>query len=160
MARAVEVFTPNAIPTYTYVGRKTRGFEERLGEALHIPNMIVSLSGPSKSGKTVLVNKVVGADNLIPLSGASIRTPADLWRNTLAWMDVPVERVETSAAKLTIGAAASVGGKLGVPLVAHGRPKRVVASALRGHETAERFASMGLHQVIKEIGGSDFVSSS
>jgi len=117
-----------------------------LGEALSIPNMIVSLSGPSKSGKTVLVNKVVGADNLIPLSGASLRTPADLWRNTLAWMDVPTERVERSGSKLTIGAEASVGGKVGVPLVAHGKAEAGGSVGVqRGRETTERFEPTWLH---------------
>jgi hypothetical protein len=55
MPETVEVFTPNAIPTYTYVERKKLGFEEHLREALSVPNVIISLSGPSKSGKTVLV---------------------------------------------------------------------------------------------------------
>src|SRR5947209_3484638 len=77
LPRAVEVFTPNDTPTFTYVERTSR-FEERLNEALSIPKMIVSLSGPSKSGKTVLVNKVVKTDNLIPLSGATIRTASEL----------------------------------------------------------------------------------
>jgi hypothetical protein len=87
MPKAVEVFTPNDIPTYTYVG--TRKFEDRLREALSIPKVIVSLSGPSKSGKTVLVNKVIEPDNLISLSGASIKTADQLWANALAWMDLP-----------------------------------------------------------------------
>ena len=158
MASAVEVFTPNAIPTYTYVGRKTRGFEERLREALSIPNMVVSLSGPSKSGKTVLVNKVVGSDNLISLSGASIRTPEGLWRNTLTWMDVPTERVQTSSSKLTMSADASAGGKVGIPLVAQGKAEAGGSvGGEKGLQTTERFEPTGLHQVIREIGGSNFV---
>jgi hypothetical protein len=68
MPKATEVFTPNDTPTFSYVERRSK-FEERLREALSIPKMIVSLSGPSKSGKTVLVNKVVEPDDLIPLSG-------------------------------------------------------------------------------------------
>jgi hypothetical protein len=68
MPKATEVFSPNDTPTFSYVERRSK-FEERLREALSIPKMIVSLSGPSKSGKTVLVNKVVEPDDLIPLSG-------------------------------------------------------------------------------------------
>ena len=85
MPKAVEVFTPNDLPTFSYVERKRHNFEERLREALSIPKMIVSLSGPSKSGKTVLVNKVVEADNLIPLSGATIRSADALWSKVLDW---------------------------------------------------------------------------
>jgi hypothetical protein len=96
MPKAVDVFTPNDFPTFTYVERATHKFEDRLREALTVPKMIISLSGPSKSGKTVLVNKVVEPDNLIPLSGASIRSTDQLWAKVLAWMDVPSERIVTT----------------------------------------------------------------
>src|SRR5215467_2980712 len=101
MPKAVEVFTPNDLPTFTYVERGAHKLQDRLREALSVPKMIVSLSGPSKSGKTVLVNKVIEPDNLIPLSGASIRTADDLWKKVLAWMDVPTQRVETVGSKLS-----------------------------------------------------------
>jgi tRNA A37 threonylcarbamoyladenosine biosynthesis protein TsaE len=73
MPKAVEVFTPNDTPTFTYVDRATHQFEQRLRNALEIPKMVVSVSGPSKSGKTVLVKKVLQADNLIQVWGSSIR---------------------------------------------------------------------------------------
>jgi hypothetical protein len=79
MVQATEVFTPTAVPTLTYVGRTSRNFEADLRNAFNIPNMIVSISGPSKSGKTVLVTKVVAPENLIHIYGASIKTPEDLW---------------------------------------------------------------------------------
>jgi hypothetical protein len=149
---------PNSIPTFTYVDRKKRGFEERLREVLTIPNMIVSLSGPSKSGKTVLVSKVIDPNNLIPLSGASIRSVDDLWSNALAWMGSPTTRVETVGSKVAIDMGATAGGKVGIPLVAQG--KLEVTGNLggeRSRDTAETFEQSSLHQVIKEIGGSDFV---
>ena len=93
MPKSTEVFTPNDIPTFSYVERKARKFEERLRESLSIPKMIVSLSGPSKSGKTVLVKKIIDEDSLIPLSGATIRSAEILWANVLNWMSVPDERV-------------------------------------------------------------------
>ena len=72
-------------PTPTSAGRTyVRGW---LQEAFSIPKMIISISGPSKSGKTVLVNKVVSADQLIPISGASIKSADDLWLKVLAWME-------------------------------------------------------------------------
>jgi transposase len=74
MTRATEVFTPTTVPTFTYVDRSTKRLEERLRQAFEIPRMVISLSGPSKSGKTVLVNKVVEKGHLIPVSGASVRT--------------------------------------------------------------------------------------
>ena len=158
MVRTVEVFTPNSIPTYTYVDRKTRKFDERLRDALMIPNMIVSLSGPSKSGKTVLVHKVIDPDNLISLSGASIRCAEDLWSNALAWMGSPTERVETTGSKVGAEVGGKAGGKGGIPLLAQAEGE--VSGKIEGdlsHETARTFRQSGLHQVIDEIGGSGFV---
>lgn len=156
MPRAVEVFTPDDIPTYTYVG--ARKFEDRLREALSIPKMIVSLSGPSKSGKTVLVNKVIEADNLIPLSGASIRTADQLWTNALAWMEVPIERVETAGSTISAELSGKAGGKARIPFVAEGKAEAAGSlGGARRSETTEKFEPGGLQQVVKEIAGSDFV---
>lgn len=157
MPRAVEVFTPNDVPTFTYVDRGTHGFEERLRQALTIPKMIISLSGPSKSGKTVLVNKVVGSDNLISLSGASIRSSGELWRKVLAWMEAPTERVVTTGSKLKGEVSAKAGGKAGIPFIGEGKAE--AGGSIGGEltsETSEKYERDSLDQVIQEIAGSDF----
>jgi len=51
MVKATQVFTPTDVPTVTYVERTTKNYEEDLRRAFDIPKMIVSISGPSKSGK-------------------------------------------------------------------------------------------------------------
>src|SRR5258706_610820 len=95
MPKATSVFTPTDVPTVTYVERTSKNYEDELRKAFTIPKMIVSISGPSKSGKTVLVSKVVAPDSLIHIYGASIRTADDLWNNVLAWMGGPIEATET-----------------------------------------------------------------
>lgn len=64
------MFTPGSFPVHTYVDRQDKGIEERLSDALETVGTIVTLAGPSKSGKTVLVERVVGKDNLITITGA------------------------------------------------------------------------------------------
>ena len=76
---AIDVFTPNDFPAYTYVQRAGDDLEKKLQRALDTPKVVVSISGPSKSGKTVLVEKLVGKDNLIPVSGAEVQIGEDLW---------------------------------------------------------------------------------
>ena len=61
--------------------------------------MIVSVSGPSKSGKTTLIRKMVSQDNLIHGVRCEIKAPDDLWTNVVAWMGGPVETTITSASK-------------------------------------------------------------
>jgi hypothetical protein len=83
-----------------------------LRDSLDTPCQVVSLSGPSKSGKTVLVEKVVGRDLLISLSGASIRHPDEVWQKVLDWMDVPNS---TSTGRF-------IGGTVGAEVTAKGAP--------------------------------------
>lgn len=101
--KATEVFVPGAYPQYTYVERQGEGVERALRDALDTPGQVVSLSGPSKSGKTVLVEKVVGRDFLITITGASVRSPDEVWTLVLDWMDSPT----------TISTSDKFGGKVG-----------------------------------------------
>jgi hypothetical protein len=52
--KAAEVFVPGSYPQYNYVEREGEGFERALRDALETPGQVISLAGPSKSGKTVL----------------------------------------------------------------------------------------------------------
>ncbi|WP_202898827.1 hypothetical protein, partial [Komagataeibacter europaeus] len=70
--KASQIFVPNKFPKYTYVNRGSDALEKKLINALETSNSVISLSGPSKSGKTVLVEKMVGADYLITVSGAEL----------------------------------------------------------------------------------------
>lgn len=156
--RATEVFTPGAFPTHTYVERTQEGFESALADALSTPGQVVSLSGPSKSGKTVLVEKVVGPDLLIPVSGVSIRHPDDLWRKILDWMDVPASSSTSNAYEFSGEVEASAKGSAGVPFVAKGEVAtrgQVGASVEKATEVVRN--RRGLPQVVKEIANSDFV---
>lgn len=91
MARlsSAEVFTPTSFPTHTYVERDHLHHERLLREWIRSSTQIASISGPSKSGKTVLVQRVVGEDNLITVSGASVRTADQLWERVLDWWGEP-----------------------------------------------------------------------
>jgi hypothetical protein len=118
--------------------------------------MITSLSGPSKSGKTVLVKKVIG-DDLIPLSGATVRSGDALWSKVLDWMGAPSQRTQNNETTLSLEASANAGGKLGIPLVAEGRAD--AGGKLRGEHSRggeKTFHRGGLGQVIKEIANSEY----
>lgn len=154
---AHDVFTPSSFPEHTYVARRDADLEEQLRFALLTKGQIVSLSGPSKSGKTVLVEKVVGKDNLIPIVGAGIRDAEQVWTRVLDWLDTPIER--SAGRANTIQASARVGGRAGGDIV-------VAAAQATGHlqtgvkregTEIERKARRGLEQVIDEIGGSEYV---
>lgn len=154
--RARNVFTPGAFPTLTYVARDT-DLEAKLRNALETQGQVVSLSGPSKSGKTVLVEKVVGKDNLIPISGASIAVASDVWERALDWMGSPNESTTTKTG--SIGVTGQVGAKVEANVfVAKGEVNASTGGSLGGqYAKAEKHVHRGLPQVQKEIAGSDFV---
>src|SRR4051794_36174174 len=83
LLRATDVFTPNKFPAHTYVSRSARELEVACHNALMTPNVCLSISGPSKSGKTVLLQNTAGDENLIRIFGAQVKAADDLWSLTL-----------------------------------------------------------------------------
>jgi hypothetical protein len=158
LVTATEVFTPTDVPTFTYVERASKNYEDELRRAFQIPKMIVSISGPSKSGKTTHVTKVVAPENLIHIYGASIKAPDDLWKNVITWMGGPISRTETSGSKVGGEVSGTAGVKGGIPLVAEAKGEgRASVGYDRTSSTTNTFAPIGLDQIVHEIGSSDYV---
>jgi hypothetical protein len=152
-----QIFTPNDTPTVTYVERSEHKLEQTLRQHYETPNMVVSVSGPSKSGKTVLIKKVVPQDCLIPVVGAGVASADDLWTRVLAWMGTPNEKTISRTTGNEVSGSAQAGGKVKVPFVAEGEGSAgLAASRSWGTETSETFQAGGITQVIKEIAGSTF----
>jgi hypothetical protein len=158
MLKATSIFTPADVPTLTYVSRSEKTYEADLRRALEIPKMIVSISGPSKSGKTTLVQKIVSQDNLIQVYGASIRTAEDLWTNVLAWMGGSIELSDTVGSKVSGGLTVTGGGKLAIPFIAEGSATTQATGGIdRTSTTTEKRAVSLIDQIVKDIASSDYV---
>jgi len=160
MARALsafDVFTPSSFPEHTYVPRDEEALEKKLRFALGTKGQIVSVSGPSKSGKTVLVERVVGKENLIPIVGAGIRDPEHVWTRILDWMDTPTQTSSSLAIGSEVTATAGAKAEAGV-LVAKAEVSGELSAALTGSANRTRTTGRrGLQQVVDEIANSDFV---
>lgn len=156
--RATDVFIPGSFPTETYIQRSDEDYEKALRDAISMDGMVTSLSGPSKSGKTVLVEKVVGRDYLISISGARIKTTEDLWDAVLDWMSVPFETQDTSkhtnktGTEIGVSGGASIFGLAKASATAKGK-----LDSERGTEQRITRRRLGSQQVVKELSGSDFV---
>ena len=78
-----EVFKPGAYPKRTYVSRnskKTRyTYEERLMQSISIEGYLTYIVGPSKIGKTVLCENVIGRENMVSMSGNDFSKEYDFW---------------------------------------------------------------------------------
>lgn len=82
--RAEDVFRPGAFPEYTYISRKSAvsdlPYEFRLMQAIKVSGFLTSLVGPSKMGKTILCEKVIGFENIVEISGADFEEDTDFWK--------------------------------------------------------------------------------
>ncbi|MBQ4524232.1 MAG: ATP-binding protein [Lachnospiraceae bacterium] len=99
MKKPSDVFTPGALPESTYITRKTvLGFtyEERLRQALNMNGYLTSISGPSKIGKTVLCEKVIGLDKLVEVSGSDFSEKEKLWVEIGSKAGMPLAGLFTS----------------------------------------------------------------
>jgi hypothetical protein len=153
-----EIFTPNDTPTITYVDRSEHKLEETIRNYQQTPNVIVSISGPSKSGKTVLIKKVIQEDYIIPIVGAAINSADDLWDRALRWMGSPTEVTFENNSTTELGLAGEAGGKAGIPFIVQGEAKASVSTTKGwGSGTSSTTRGGGIEQVIKEIAGSEFV---
>lgn len=109
-----QVFVPGGEPTITYVKREQSNIERDLARAIATPNQIVSLAGPTKSGKTVLCRKVLGNRDFLWIDGGQIRAIEDLWDRACCDLNIPLAS-ETSTetqigGDLKVGVFATAGG--------------------------------------------------
>lgn len=156
--KATEVFTPGSFPTRTYVERSGEGLEQVLRDSLDTPGQIVSLVGPSKSGKTVLVERVVGRELLITVTGAGIQSPEHIWSRVLDWMGAPttLAKGSTTSGAIGVGGTTSAGASLFGIASASGEARGDLEITYEQDKSAN-FDRTGIAQIVKEIGGSAFV---
>jgi hypothetical protein len=135
--KATQVFTPGKEPGVTYIDDHLQDHARVLRDAMESGAAVISLSGPSKSGKTVFIEKVVGPGALIPVTGAGVTTSRQLWERVFHYIGTPTGRsvTTTDATEAAIGAKA--GGEAGVPFLAKGTAE-VSANYKSTGSTAEK----------------------
>ncbi|WP_429923882.1 hypothetical protein ACQY1H_11600 [Agrobacterium vitis] len=153
-----EIFTPNDTPTLTYVERSDLKLEETLKSYYDLPKMIISISGPSKSGKTVLIKKVIDDSLIITVIGSGLKDAENLWDRALEWMEVATTTTKTDTSITQVSGGVKGGGEIGIPFVAKGKAETNLGATQTwqsANSTSQKNA--GLTRVIKEISNSDFV---
>ena len=87
------VFSSFTFPEYTYVNRKSIGdftYEQRLRMALEQRGCLIVIDGPSKIGKTVLCEAVIGKDKLVAMTGNDFKEESDFWAVVAKKVDIPL----------------------------------------------------------------------
>ncbi|WP_031556062.1 hypothetical protein [Oribacterium sp. FC2011] len=99
MGKSSEIFRPGALPSSTYISREAAlGFtyEERLEQAINTTGYLTLISGPSKIGKTVLCERVIGLDNLVEVLGSDFLNRENVWTTIGAKAGMPLSGLITT----------------------------------------------------------------
>ncbi|RTL16345.1 MAG: hypothetical protein EKK52_18600 [Burkholderiales bacterium] len=156
--KAVEVFTPGKEPGITYIDDHLKERAGRLADALSSGATVISLSGPSKSGKTVFIEKNIGKDRLIQVTGAGVTDTAKLWDRVFDLIGTPTGKSVTTTTSNESSLGGKLGGEAGVPFLAKGSGE-VSAGYKSGGSSAEKVDTSidYLQLLIRELGGTGFV---
>lgn len=108
-----QVFVAGGQPTITYNPRSELGLEEQVRDYIDEKHRILSVSGPTKSGKTVLLSSLL--ENALWLTGGRIASIDDFWDTIADRLGVftEVTRSEEYQESGTSSAGGEVGGQLG-----------------------------------------------
>lgn len=110
--RPDDVFIPGGLPDTTYVPREHLSLEGHLSDWLEgRQKPLLSVSGPTKSGKTVLIRKLI--ENPIALSGGAIDTADDFWMAVCDELEVFTEHSLSVGAGETDSVSVSGGASAG-----------------------------------------------
>lgn len=90
-----EVFTPGGQPSVTYNDRAHLGLEPSLRKAIALGTTIVSLTGATKAGKTVLCRSVMEPFEYVWIDGGQIKTEEAMWAKICAELRLPAEIKES-----------------------------------------------------------------
>lgn len=153
---ASEVFTPTSFPKHTYVQRDDLHHERLLVEWARGSTHLSSISGPSKAGKTVLVQRVIGKDHLITVSGASVRVADQLWDRVLDWVGEPHSMTAGTAEGGSDAHNTERAANLGLAGLGASTRSATTTGTSTGETTSITSNRRGLPQVVAEIANSKF----
>jgi hypothetical protein len=138
-----QVFVAGGQPTVTYVDRQDAHVEYNVARAIASPNQVVSVAGPSKSGKTVLCRKVLGHRQYIWTDGGSVENVSKLWDEVAAELSLPTE-ITTSEEN-----ASTIEGGLSAATLATTKGSRLSKRA-KSEKWSVRSMSEALEKMIEE----------
>lgn len=137
--RATQVFVPGGMPQHTYVDRAERELEKQLLSVKDNLCKLVTLTGSTKSGKTVLASRIFPrlGDECVWIDGGTVETEEDLWLSVLGevggYSSAGVDQANESSQAFS----GDIEAEAGIPLVVKGKG-RVGTSLTRKNGTVKK----------------------
>jgi hypothetical protein len=130
-----EVFVAGGQPTITYVQREEDHIERSFARAIATPNQVVSLSGPTKTGKTVLCRRILGDRQYVWIDGGQVGSGDEFWSKVAGELNIPLEIQTTSGNETSIGIEGSV------PLITTASGSKLFSSATTERKRIDSMSS-------------------
>jgi hypothetical protein len=105
--RFQDIFVPGGFPRHTYNPRADLQLEQKLAEARENLCKLVTVTGQTKSGKTVLTKKVFPREDAVWIDGGIVSTEDDFWQSIIEQLDLFQSRDKESS----VDVEASIGAK-------------------------------------------------
>ena len=120
--KSSQVFVPGGMPQHTYVARSERNLENKLRSAADNLCKLVTITGATKSGKTVLTNKIFPKNQKsVWIDGGTIGEENDLWNYILTEIDgytsLELEKSKENMSSIK----GNIEGEAGIPFVLKGK---------------------------------------
>src|SRR5215210_4326691 len=101
--RMRKVFVPGGQPEHTYVARTQLQLEPKLRAASDNLCKLVTVTGPTKCGKSVLTQKIYPRDQNVWIDGGSVDQEDDFWGQIVDQLELFTQVSKTTGEGSTIG---------------------------------------------------------
>ena len=88
MLKYSEVFVPGGFPRHTYNPRESLSLETQLSEVRENLCKLVTVTGHTKSGKTVLTRRILSPEESVWVDGGVVANEEDLWSIILDSLEI------------------------------------------------------------------------
>ncbi len=163
MMRYQDIFVPGGLPKHTYNPRTELQLEEKLAEVKDNLCKLVTVTGQTKSGKTVLVRKILPPEETIWIDGGLVSTEEDFWQVIIENLELfqTVENEASSESGTKVGGKGTAEANLlvakGTGEVSSELAKKSRSTVTKGRAVSSRVAALsGLRKTSAPIVVDDF----
>jgi hypothetical protein len=158
-----DVFVAGGVPRHTYNPRLALQLEGSIAQVVDNLCKLVTVTGHTKSGKTVLVRKVLPREDTIWIDGGGVGAEEDFWTTVINQLELSqtVEEEECTGTTTDLSASATAGANFliakGEGQVAGSYGTNRSTSSSRSREISSRVAALaGLRQSHRPLVVDDF----
>ncbi len=108
-----EVFAPGGMPSITYGGREHLELEAKILRAEARGFSFNVVTGPTKSGKSVLCHRVLDTKRLVTMEGGQATSSSEFWEQLAHRMQIAASVTETKTKSESFGGEIEAGWSLG-----------------------------------------------